>query len=168
MQVFNLSTYRTSQPEAQKTSTSNLTVPFVASEIRNRRQRRCPTWKFTLRYLERERKLFIGFVTACGAAVHGSSMGLLSCPAVENEKHLRFNPNKIDGSRETARYGAGLRSVTHVCQLYVCTYIGPPVRSIEYEGEREREKRSHGNQVRELIPLYLTANISLRLWCIAI
>lgn len=106
-------------------------------------------------------------------SVHGSSLGLLSCPAVENEKHLRFNPNKIDGSRETARYRTSALDYTHVpiARMYVYRSSrsidrvrGKRERKREEERARRREtRRSHGNQVRELIPLYLTANISLRL-----
>lgn len=102
-----------------------------------------------------------------GRLVHGSSLGLLSCLAVENEKHLRFNPNKIDGSRETARYGASALDYTRM--PIVRMYVYRSTRSIDRvrgnEREREGEKWSEAtkNQVRELIPLYLTANISLRL-----
>jgi len=62
------------------------------------------------------------------------------------------------------------RSITRIpiVRMYIYRVL-PFNRSSKTKQERKKEreerktKRSHGNQVRELIPLYLTVNISLRL-----
>lgn len=62
-----------------------------------KRKRRNFIRKYILRYLERTEAIHRFYNCLQGRrarSTRASRLGLLSCSAAENERHLRFNPNK--------------------------------------------------------------------------
>lgn len=131
-------------------------------------QRRCLIWKFTLRYLERERKPFTGFATASRATIRGryTVPSAWVCYRVQPWRTRSTFDLTLIRSMDPARPPDTEQARLHTYAN--CTYIGPLVQSIEYEErEREEEKERQRVEPREpgsrINPSYLAANISLRL-----